>query len=118
MSNQAKWIEKNKAFLFSGCKVSPTIPNEAQLTVINKFTRRPFTADELYIGQIRLANNAIDRDNERFSEGVLQEFFNTVVRKTFLLDHDKYDSSEKAIGKFFDVEMEEDGLRDSKGSDG
>jgi hypothetical protein len=30
-----------------------------QLAKINHFTRRPFTADELYIGQLRLANSAI-----------------------------------------------------------
>ena len=113
-----KWIEKSKAFLFSGCKVSPTVPNEAQLAVINKFTRRPFTADELYIGQIRLANNAIDRDNERFSEGMLQEFMKTAVRKTFLMDHAKYDSSDNAIGKFFDVEIEKMDLATAKAETG
>jgi hypothetical protein len=112
------WIEKSKAFLFSGCKVSPTVPNEAQLAAINKFTRRPFTADELYIGQIRLANNAIDRDNERFSESILQEYLKTAVRKTFLMDHNKHDSSEKAIGKFFDVEIEKMDLATAKAETG
>jgi hypothetical protein len=109
-----QWIEEKKSFHFSGCKVSPAVPNDAQLAVINKFTRRAFTTDELYIGQIRLANNAIDRDNERFSEGMLQEFFNTVVRKTFLMDHTRDNSNENAIGKFFDVEMEKMDLATAK----
>ena len=102
----SKWVDKTKVFRFSGLKVSPSTPNAAQLEKINRFTRRPFTADELYIGQLRLANNCIDRDNERFSEGTLQGFADTVVRKTLLMDHNKRDSQDAATGKFFDVEME------------
>ncbi len=101
-----KWIEKDKAFHFNGFKASPTAPADAQLALINKFTRRPFSADELYIGQIRLANNCIDRDDERYSEGMIGEFAKTAIGKTFLMDHGKYESKQNAIGKFFDVEIE------------
>jgi hypothetical protein len=95
-----------KSLRFTGLKVSTTTPTPEQLAKINRFTRRPFTADELYIGQLRLANNAIDRDTERFSEGILQAFAATAIRKTLLMDHDKWESSKSAIGKFFDVETE------------
>lgn len=90
--------------LFYGLKVSPTSPDPAQLAKINTFTKRPFTADELYIGQMRLANNCIDRDNERFSEFTLQGFVDSAVRKSVLLDHSR--SVKSAIGKFFDCELE------------
>lgn len=99
-------ITKTKLLRFSGLKVSPSKPDESQLTMINKFTRRPFPAEELYIGQLRLAHNAIDRDNERFSEEVLNRFAQTIVRKTMLFDHAKYDSKDSAVGKFFDAQIE------------
>lgn len=90
--------------LFYGLKVSPTSPDSAQLAKINTFTKRPFTADELYIGQIRLANNCIDRDNERFSEFTVKGYVETAIRKTMMLDHSR--SLQSAIGKFFDCELE------------
>ena len=95
-----------KSLRFTGFKVSQTTPTVEQLAKINLLTRRPFAADELYVGQIRLAHNAIDRDGERFSEAILQDFASTAVRKTLLTDHDKHDSARSAIGKFFDVEVE------------
>lgn len=94
-----------KQLKFAGFKVSPTKPTDDQLAKINRFTRRPFTADELYVGQMRLANNAIDRDSERFSEEVIQRFAKTAIRRTLLLDHDKK-VRDSAAGKFFDVELE------------
>jgi len=90
--------------LFYGLKVSPISPDESQLAKINTFTKRTFTADELYIGQMRLANNCIDRDNERFSEFTLKGFVDTAIRKSVLLDHSR--SVKSAIGKFFDCELE------------
>jgi hypothetical protein len=80
-------------------------PDASQLAIINQFANREHTADELLVGQIRLANNCIDRDNERFSEEVLQHFAETIVRKTLLLDHDS-NVNRSAIGKFFAVDLE------------
>lgn len=99
-------ITKTKLIKFIGLKVSPSKPDESQLDKINRFTRRKFTADEMYIGQLRLAHNAIDRDNERFSDEVLTRFEQTIVRKTMLFDHAKYDAKNSAVGKFFDVQIE------------
>lgn len=80
-------------------------PDPEQLAIINKFANREHTADELLVGQMRLANNCIDRDGERFSEGMIQNFADTIVRKTLLLDHDR-NVSRSAIGKFFAVDLE------------
>lgn len=99
-------IPKTKFIKFLGLKGSPSSPDESQLAKINKFTRRKFTAEEMYIGQLRLAHNAIDRDNERFSDEVLARFEQTIVRKTMLFDHAKYDAKNSAVGKFFDVQIE------------
>lgn len=98
-------VEGAKERKLVGFKVVPSVPTDEQLAKINRFTRRQFTTDELYVGQLRLSNNCIDRDNERFSEEVLQRFVNTTLRKTLLYDHNR-DIRENAIGKFFDVQLE------------
>ena len=98
-------ISGTREFKFAGLKTSPSKPTDEQLALINQFTRRAFTADELYVGQLRLANNAIDRDVERFSEEVLQRFAATAIRKTMLFDHNR-ESQDAAVGKFFDVQVE------------
>jgi hypothetical protein len=82
-----------------------TSPDAAQLAIINKFTNREHTADELLVGQMRLANNCIDRDVERFSEETLQWFADTVVGRTLLLDHDA-NVNRSAIGKFYGVAVD------------
>jgi len=97
---------REKALRFSGLRTSSSTPTEEQLTRINQFTRRPFTAEEVYVGQLWLANNAIDRDGERYNEEILQHFNDTIIRKTFLLDHGKYDIRKNAVGKFFDSVVE------------
>jgi hypothetical protein len=98
-------VEDAKQAKFAGFKTSPTEPTDAQLALINQYTRKEYKAEDFYIGQIRLANNAIDRDNERFSEEALTRFAATALRKTMLFDHSR-DSQDSAVGKFFDVTIE------------
>ncbi|MDO8282690.1 MAG: hypothetical protein Q7U10_08760 [Thermodesulfovibrionia bacterium] len=105
-------ITKNKILKSFGAKAVITTPDDTQLAIINGFTKRVFTADELYVSQIRLANNAIDRDGERFSDETLQGFIDSAVKKTWLLDHDKKVRS--AIGKIFAVEKESMTIEDAK----
>jgi hypothetical protein len=103
-----------KIFRFGGIKAALASPTDEQLSAINTFTRRPFTAEELLVGQVRLCNNAIDRDQERYSEECIDWFVKTIVRKTFLLNHDKHDMSRSAIGKFFAADIEKISLDQSR----
>ncbi len=96
---------KSKATTGAGAKSLLAAPDSIQLAAINKFANRELVAEEVFVGQMRLANNCIDRDNERFSEFTLQGFADTIVRKTLLLDHDR-NVNRSAIGKFFAVEVE------------
>ena len=52
------------------------------LEKINKFTRRAFTADELYVFSVILCDNEVDRDSERFSDNALETLRNLFVGKT------------------------------------
>lgn len=112
-----KNVKGAKTLKFAGIKTTPSRPTDAQLALINQFTRRPFTAEELYVGQLRLANNAIDRDNERFSEEVLTRFAATAIRKTMLFDHSR-ETQDGAVGKFFDVTIEKLALQQANAETG
>ena len=70
---------------------------------INRFTRREFTEDELYIFPVKLCDNAIDRDGERFSDKALEELKTLFVGKTGIFDHDPRAGNQEA--RVFDTEV-------------
>lgn len=98
-------VTGSKQIKFAGLKTSASTPTADELRLINQFTRKEYKAEDFYVGRLRLANNAIDRDNERFSEEVLQRFAATAIRKTMLFDHGRNVQS-SGVGKFFDVTIE------------
>lgn len=70
---------------------------------INKFTRRPFTEDEVYVFSVVLCDNEVDRDGERFSDKALEELKDRFVGKTGIFDHDPTTSNQNA--RIFDTEV-------------
>lgn len=73
------------------------------LTQLNTFTRRELTADEVYIFRVRLCDNEIDRDRERFSIEALKEMKELFVGKTGVFDHNP--SGEKQSARIFMTEL-------------
>lgn len=73
------------------------------LTQLNTFTRRELTADEVYIFRVRLCDNEIDRDGERFSLKALDEMKELFLGKTGIFDHDP--SGEKQSARIFQTEV-------------
>ncbi len=67
--------------VLSGC------PNEEELEKINKLSRKPLKADEVFSFSVILCDNEIDRDFERFDIDALKELAVLFVGKTGLLDH-------------------------------
>lgn len=57
------------------------------LALINNYTRREMSGDELYIFSLVLCDNEIDRDFERFSVPALYELEKLFVGKTGIFDH-------------------------------
>ena len=55
---------------------------EEELELINKFTRRKFTQEEIYTFTVVLCDNDIDRENERFSDEALEKLAELYVVKT------------------------------------
>ena len=58
-------------------------PDETALGQINRFTRRDFSAEELYV----LCDNEVDRDGERFTAAALGKLAELFVGKTGIFDH-------------------------------
>lgn len=63
------------------------VPDDSELALINSFTRRSVTSDELYTFSVILCDNEIDRDNERFSVDTLKQLSTMFVGKTGIFDH-------------------------------
>lgn len=59
-----------------------------ELELINRYTRREFTEDEVYAFSVVLCDNDIDRDNERFSVSAMKKLEQLFVGVTGVLDHD------------------------------
>ncbi len=48
------------------------VPAEAELAAINRFAKSPLRAEEVYTFSLRLCDNEVDRDWERFDDGGAQ----------------------------------------------
>lgn len=82
------------------------------LEKINKFTRREFTEEELYVFNLILCDNEIDRDCERFSDGALEKMSTLFIGKTGIFDHNAAAANQNA--RIFDTELITDDSRKTK----
>lgn len=64
-----------------------TLSDEETMNLINQYTTRPFTKDEICIVDLVLCDNEIDRDLEMFTVDSLQSIAKLAVGKTILQDH-------------------------------
>lgn len=62
--------------------------SEEALARINLYTRRPYTAEEVYAFSVVLCDNEVDRDYECFTRDALEKLAALFVGKTGLLDHE------------------------------
>ena len=79
---------------------------------INKFTRREFCGEELYVFSVILCDNDIDRDGERFSDNALEKLKELFIGKTGIFDHDPSTTNQTA--RIFDTELVTDSDRTTK----
>jgi len=75
-------------------------PSEKQVEMIRPYLLRDFSPDELYIRQMELANDQVDRSFERFDRGYLKRFAETIVGKSVLTGHEYGNAP---VGRFFDA---------------
>ena len=73
------------------------------LDKINNFTRRKLSEDEVYVFDLILCDNDIDRDCERFSDNALEALKNKFIGKTGIFDHNATSANQNA--RIFDTEL-------------
>jgi len=83
----------------AGADISPEM-----LARVNAYALKDLAAGEIYVRRCLLAHNAIDRDNERFPETLLDNFAATLPGKSLLFGHDR--RSYFPLGLFFDATTE------------
>lgn len=82
---------------------------ENYIEKINKITRREFTEEELYVFDLILYDNEIDRDCERFSDDALEKMSTLFIGKTGIFNHNAAAANQNA--RIFDTELVTDNSR-------
>lgn len=83
--------------------------NKEILDKINKFTRREFSEEEIYVFSVILCDNDIDRDYECFSDKALERLKEMFIGKTGIFDHNASTSNQNA--RIFETEIIADSER-------
>lgn len=89
--------------------VSSGMPTAAQLEAVNAQAKAQLTAEQIYVFSLRLCDDQIDRDQERFDTAALPALAKLFVGRTGIADHRW--SSEKQIARIFETQVvKEDGI--------
>lgn len=83
------------------------MPKDGELELINAYTRRELSEEEVYVFSLVLCDNEIDRDYERFSPEALKALEKLFVGVTGVLDHDPRTDNQSA--RIFSCKTEETG---------
>lgn len=89
---------------FLGLKAFGADVTPEMLAKINGYALTELTVDDVYVRKVLLAHNAVDRDNERFPEKLLEDFASTLPGKGLLMGHAR---GGPGMGLFFDSSTEE-----------
>ncbi len=96
-------IKKETEVVVSG------MPTEAQLAAINGQAKAELTAEQVYVFSLRLCDDQVDRDLERFDTAALPALAKLFIGKTGVVDH-KW-SSDAQVARIFQTEVvQEDGV--------
>lgn len=79
-------------------------PMDGEIELINRYTRRDFKADELYVFSVTLCDNEVDRDFERFTDESLETLAEMFVGKTGIFDHSH--KAENQCARIFSAKVE------------
>lgn len=89
--------------------VSSGRPTAVQLEAINAQAKAHLTEDQVYVFTLRLCDDQIDRDHERFDTAALPAMAKLFVGKTGIVDHCW--SSEKQVARIFETQVvQENGI--------
>ena len=78
-------------------------PTAVQLEAINNLAKAHLTAQQVYVFSLRLCDDQVDRDFERFDSAALPGLAKLFIGKTGIVDH-KW-SSDKQVARIFQTEV-------------
>ena len=85
------------------------VPDAGQLEKINALAKGTLTAEQVYVFSVKLCDDQVDRDFERFDTAALPELAKMFVGKSGIVDHRW--SAEGQLARIFDTEiLEENGV--------
>ncbi len=83
--------------------VNSGAPTAVQLEAINAQAKAQLTAEQVYVFSLRLCDDQVDRDHERFDTGALGALAKLFIGKTGVVDH-KW-SADKQIARIFETQV-------------
>ena len=83
--------------------ISSGVPTAAQLETINAMAKGKMTAEQLYVFSLRLCDDQIDRELERFDTLALPALAKMFIGKTGIIDHCW--SSENQVARIFQTQV-------------
>ncbi len=83
--------------------VSSGAPTAVQLEAINHLAQAQLTAEQVYVFSLRLCDDQIDRDGERFDTAALPGLAKLFIGKTGIVDH-KW-SADNQIARIFETQV-------------
>ena len=87
-----------------GTKVAAAgVATQAQLEAINAQAKAEMTAEQVYVFSLRLCDDQVDRDLERFDTAALPELAKMFIGKTGIVDH-KW-SSDGQVARIFETQV-------------
>ena len=78
-------------------------PTEMQLEAINAQAKAQLSAEQVYVFSLRLCDDQVDRDHERFDTGTLGTLAKLFIGKTGVVDHSW--SADKQIARIFETQV-------------
>lgn len=83
--------------------VSSGVPSAVQLEAINAQAKATMNAEQVYVFSLRLCDDQVDRDGERFDTAALPTLAKIFIGKTGIIDH-KW-SSDSQVARIFAAEV-------------
>ena len=78
-------------------------PTAVQLEAINALAKSRLNGQQVYVFSVRLCDDQVDRDGERFDTGALPALAKLFIGKTGILDH-KW-SADKQVARIFETQV-------------
>ena len=83
--------------------ISSGVPTAVQLEAINAQAKAQLTAEQVYVFSLRLCDDQVDRDGERFDTAALAGLAKLFIGKTGIADHCW--STEKQVARIFETQV-------------